>query len=89
MSLYLARENYERNRHKTSEILTFQPAVISSTYHESGTVTSGRPPAHPGSSSGSGNVPEIKYEIGYEQGPMGAPGSLIITIVECRVSLYE
>ena len=85
MSLYLASEIYERNRHKTSEILTFQPAVISSTYHESGTETSG----HPGSSSGSGNVPEIKYEIGYEQGPMGAPGSLIITIVECRVSLYE
>ena len=61
--------------------------MISSQYHDPGSVTSARPPVHPSSvsSSGSGPVPEIKYDVEYERGAMGTPGSLAITIVECRV----
>ena len=61
--------------------------MISSQYHDPGSVSSGRPPVHPGpgSVSGSGNAPEIKYEVAYERGSMGGPGSLAITITECRV----
>ena len=53
--------------------------MISSQYHDPGSVTSARPPVHPSS------VSEIKYDVEYERGSVGTPGSLAITIVECRV----
>ena len=59
--------------------------MISSQYHDPGSVTSARPPVHPSSVSSSGSVPEIKYDVEYERGSVGTPGSLAITIVECRV----
>ena len=55
--------------------------MISSQYHDPGVVSPARPPVHPSS----GSVPEIKYEVEYVRGSMGGPGSLAITIVECRV----
>ena len=59
--------------------------MISSQYHDPGSVTSARPPVHPSSVSNPGNVPEIKYDVEYERGSMGTTGTLNITIVECRV----
>ena len=59
--------------------------MISSQYHDPGSVSSARPPVHPSSVSGSGNAPEIKYDVEYERGSMGTPGSLAITVTECRV----
>ena len=35
--------------------------------------------------SGYGNAPMIEYDVEYERCSMGNPGSLAITITECKV----
>ena len=88
MSINIQRTTIDRKQKsltKYADLCILQPVVISSQYHDPSSVSSARPSLQPGSGSGSGNAPEIKYDVEYEKGSMGTPGSLAITVTECRV----